>query len=269
MLLDEPVIMGIINVTPDSFYAGSRLNSVEEALKTAAEMVAEGAAIVDIGGQSTRPGSEKIDVEEEINRVLPVIEAIHERYPQLVISIDTFYAHVAEAAFAAGACIINDISGGTMDEGMLAMAGRLKMPYVCMHIKGTPETMQQNAVYTDVIKEVLEYFIEKLALCHKAGITDIVIDPGFGFAKTSTHNFTLLHNLAVFKVLGVPVMAGLSRKSSIYKTLGTTPEEALNGTTVLNTIALLNGASILRVHDAREAVEAKKLVNAYKKAAKQ
>lgn len=268
-MLDEPIVMGIINVTPDSFYGGSRLASIDDALLQADKMVAEGAVILDIGGQSTRPGSEVIGADAEIKRVLPMVEAIHKKNPSAIISVDTFYAQVAEATSGAGASIINDISGGTMDGDMLATAARLKMPYICMHIKGTPATMQQHAVYSDVTKEVLEYFIERLDKCRQAGIHDVIIDPGFGFAKTPKHNFTLLHNLGVFKILGVPVLAGLSRKSTIYKTLGVTPEEALNGTTVLNTIALLNGANILRVHDVREAAEAVKLVRAYKKATTQ
>jgi len=263
--LDEPVVMGIINATPDSFYSGSRAASIEHALAQANNMLAEGAAILDIGGQSTRPGSESITAGEEIARVIPVIEAIMAQHPQAVISIDTYDASVAEAALNAGAAIINDISGGTMDVNMLATAGRLGAPYICMHIKGTPATMQQQAVYNDVTKEVLEYFIERVDKCKQAGINDVIADPGFGFAKTPAHNFTLLHNLDVFKVLGIPVLAGISRKSTIYKTLGITAEEALNGTTVLNTIALLKGANILRVHDVKEAVEAVKLVKAYEK----
>lgn len=263
LALDKPVVMGIINVTPDSFYSGSRSAGVQQALEQAGKMVAEGAAILDIGGQSTRPGSETIGAEEETGRVVPVIQAIKEAFPCTFISIDTYYAAVAQAAVQAGAEMVNDISGGTIDNDMLATVARLKVPYICMHIKGTPATMQQHAVYNNITKEVLEYFIERIAACRKAGITDIIADPGFGFAKTPTHNFTLLRNLDVFKILGVPVLAGISRKSTIYKTLGITADEALNGTTVLNTIALLNGAHILRVHDVKEAVEAVKLVNAY------
>lgn len=263
LALDKPVVMGIINVTPDSFYSGSRSAGVQQALEQAGKMVAEGAAILDIGGQSTRPGSETIGAEEETCRVVPVIQVIKEAFPCTFISIDTYYAAVAQAAVQAGAEMVNDISGGTIDNDMLATVARLKVPYICMHIKGTPATMQQHAVYNDVTKEVLEYFIERIAACRQAGITDIIADPGFGFAKTPTHNFTLLRNLDVFKILGVPVLAGVSRKSTIYKTLGITADEALNGTTVLNTIALLNGAHILRVHDVKEAVEAVKLVNVY------
>lgn len=266
MSLETPVVMGIINITPDSFYSGSRSASVEDALQQADKMLGAGAAMLDIGGQSTRPGSELIGIEQEINRVLPVIEAIREKHPKAIISIDTFHAQVAEQAVLAGASIINDISGGTIDAGMIATAGRLKVPYICMHIKGTPATMQLHAHYKDVTKEVLEYFIERIDKCRQAGIHDVIIDPGFGFAKTPAHNFKLLHNLEIFKILNVPVLVGISRKSTIYKTLGVTADEALNGTTVLNTIALLDGAHILRVHDVKEAVEAVKLVSAYQHA---
>lgn len=257
--------MGIINVTPDSFYSGSRAASAETALEQANKMLAEGAAMLDVGGQSTRPGSESITAGEEIARVVPVIEAIITKHPQAIISVDTYDATVAEAAITAGAAIINDISGGMLDDNMLTTAARLRAPYICMHMRGTPATMQQHAVYNDVTKEVLEYFIERISTCKQAGINDVIADPGFGFAKTPAHNFALLHNLDVFKVLGIPVLAGISRKSTIYKTLGITAEDALNGTTVLNTIALLKGANILRVHDVKEAVEAVKLVKAYDK----
>ncbi len=263
MAFDKPVIMGIINITPDSFYSGSRQQTVGDALVQAEKMLQEGAAILDIGGQSTRPGSEQAGETAEAERVLPVLEALQKAYPQALLSIDTFYASVAEAAVRAGAHIINDISGGTMDEGMFAMAARLKVPYICMHMKGTPATMQQHAVYDDVTKEVLEFFIQRIAMAKQAGIDDIIVDPGFGFAKTPAHNFTLLRSLGLFGILGKPVLAGISRKSTVYKTLGITAEEALNGTTVLNTLALLNGAHILRVHDVKEAREATLLVDAY------
>jgi dihydropteroate synthase len=262
--LDEPVVMGIINITPDSFYSGSRQQTVDEALMQAAKMVGEGAVILDIGGQSTRPGSEQAGAEAEAARVLPVIEMISKQFPNVVISVDTFYSTVAEEAVHAGAHIINDISGGTLDAAMIPTAGRLKVPYICMHMKGTPATMQQHAVYGDVTKEVLEFFIHRIQLAKEAGINDIIVDPGFGFAKTHAHNFTLLRNLRLFEILDKPILAGISRKSTIYKTLGVTAEEALNGTTVLNTIALLNGAHILRVHDVKEAREAVKLAGAYK-----
>jgi len=264
LALDEPVIMGIINVTPDSFYSKSRQQSVDEALQQAEKMIVDGAAILDIGGQSTRPGSGQISEDVEAERVLPVIAAICKQFPDTVVSVDTYHSKVARQVVRAGACMINDISGGTMDADMLATVAELKVPYVCMHIKGTPATMPQQAVYSDVVKEVLEFFIMRVEECRKAGIHDIIIDPGFGFAKTHGHNFTLLKNLELFKMLEKPVLVGISRKSTIYKTLGITADESLNGTAVLNTIALLNGANILRVHDVKEAKEVITLLKAYK-----
>ena len=260
LTIDKPVVMGIINTTPDSFYQDSRAAAIDTALQTAEKMLADGAVFLDTGGQSTAPGSTLISAEEEADRVLPVIEAIHKTFPQSYISVDTFYANVAKQAIACGACLINDISGGMIDENMLSTAASLSVPYVLMHIKGTPQTMQQYAVYEDVTKEVLDYFIHKTEACKQAGIHDIIIDPGFGFAKTIDQNFTLLNNLTIFKMLQKPILAGISRKGTIYKTLNTTPDKALNGTTVLNTIALLKGANILRVHDVKEAAEAIELV---------
>ena len=258
-MLDQPIVMGIINTTPDSFYAGSRSNSVAQAVQQAGKMIEQGAAIIDIGGQSTRPGAEIIGADAEADRVVPIIEAIIQSYPNAIISVDTFYAPVAAKAVAAGAAIVNDISGGQLDENMVATVGKLGVPYICTHTKGTPATMQSLATYDDVVQEVLDYFIQRTEACRLAGINDIIIDPGFGFAKTIAHNFTLLKNLSVFSILNKPVLLGISRKATIYKTLGITPEEALNGTTVLNTIGLLNGAHILRVHDVKEAVEVAKL----------
>lgn len=255
--------MGIINATPDSFFSGSRQQTIDAALEQAAKMIHEGATILDIGGQSTRPGSEKIIATEETERVITVIGVIHKAFPEAIISIDTYYAAVAKEAVEAGASIVNDISGGLMDEQMLSTVAALKTPFICMHMKGTPQNMQEHAVYENITKEVLEYFIERTEACRLAGINDVIIDPGFGFSKTIAHNFELLRNLANLKMLEKPVLLGISRKGTIYKTLGTTAEEALNGTTVLNTIGLLNGAAILRVHDVKEAMEAIKLVQAY------
>ena len=264
--LDEPVVMGIINATPDSFYEGHlKLNS-EGILALAGKMIQDGAAILDIGGLSTRPGSTPVSVQEETDRVLPVIEAIRKVYPEIILSIDTYNSQVARAAVNAGASIINDISGGNLDKDMLNTVAGLQVPYICMHMQGTPATMQQVPVYGNVVKEVLDFFIEKIDACIKAGIKDVIIDPGFGFGKTIEHNFQLLKELAVLSITNKPILAGLSRKSTIYKTLGITAADALNGTTVLNTMALLNGASILRVHDVKEASEAIKLFNRYKKA---
>jgi dihydropteroate synthase len=254
--------MGIINATPDSFYGGSRSNSVDEIVAKAEKMLNDGADVIDIGGQSTRPGSELIPADDEIERVVPSIKAIAIKFPKAFISVDTFYSKVAMAAVDAGASIINDISAGSMDNKMIETVAELKVPYVLMHIKGTPQTMQQNTVYENVIRDVLDFFILKTNELKNAGIVDVIIDPGFGFAKTIDQNFELLKNLSVFKMLDKAIMLGISRKSTIYKTLGVNADDALNGTTVLNTIGLINGASILRVHDVKEAKEAVKLFSA-------
>ena len=256
LIVDKPLVMGIINATPDSFYEGSRFSGTDKILVQAEKMIDEGADILDIGGQSTRPGSEQVSVDKEMKRVIESIEAIHQKFPEIIISVDTYYSAVAKECVHAGANIVNDISGGTMDEKMLTTIAGLRVPYIAMHMKGTPQTMQQLANYDNVTREVLDFFILKKNECNMAGIVDVIIDPGFGFAKTITHNFQILKDLSVFKILDAPLLAGLSRKSSVYKTLGTSPEEALNGTTVLNTIALMNGANILRVHDVKEAKEA-------------
>jgi len=262
LVIDKPLVMGIINATPDSFFSGSRFNGVDEIVAKAEKMLNEGSDILDIGGQSTRPGSELISADEEIERVIPAIKAIAEKNPKAFISIDTFYSKVAAAAVDAGASIVNDISAGSMDNKMIATVAELKVPYILMHMKGTPQTMQQNAIYKDVTLDVLDFFISKTHELQKAGIVDIIIDPGFGFAKTIDQNFELLKNLSVFKMLDKTIMLGISRKSTIYKTLGVNAEESLNGTTVLNTIGLMNGASILRVHDVKEARETIKLFSA-------
>lgn len=262
--LNRPLVMGIINATPDSFYTGSRHQETEAILGQARQMLEEGADILDIGGQSTRPGSVQVGAQEELERVLPGMEAIHNSFPDALISIDTFYGAVATAAVQAGASIVNDISAGSMDEELIPSVAKLKVPYVLMHMKGKPSTMQQEANYEDITREVLDFFIRQTGRMREAGIRDIILDPGFGFGKTSQHNFQLLHQLSVFSMLELPLMAGLSRKSTIWKTLNISPEEALNGTTVLHTIALLNGAAILRVHDVKAAVEAVKLVEAYR-----
>jgi len=217
---------------------------------------------LDLGGQSSRPGSELISADEEIERVIPAIKAIVEKRPEAFISIDTFYSKVAIAAVEAGATIVNDISAGSMDNKMIATVAELKVPYILMHMKGTPQTMQQNATYENVTREVLDFFISKTNELKNTGVIDIIIDPGFGFAKTIDHHFELLKNLSVFKMLDKPIILGISRKSTIYKTLGVSADEALNGTSVLNTIGLINGASILRVHDVKEASETVKLFSA-------
>lgn len=260
----KPLVMGIINTTPDSFYEPSRQQDIAGIVQKAEQMLRDGATILDIGGQSTRPGSQLLDAGEELKRVMAPIAAIHAHLPDAIISIDTFYAKVALEAVAAGASMVNDISAGSMDAAMLQTVAGLRVPYVCMHMKGTPQTMQQQAVYDDVVKEVLDYFVERLDACRKAGIHDVIIDPGFGFAKNTIHNLKLLKDLQLLKITGKPILAGLSRKASIYKTLGTDAAGALNGTTVLNTIALQNGADILRVHDVKEAVETVELFCAYR-----
>jgi dihydropteroate synthase len=261
LVIDRPWIMGVINITPDSFYAGSRQTQTDDILRQAEKMLAEGADILDIGGQSSRPGSKIISKEEEMQRVLPAIEQIYNRFPEAVISIDTFYADVACLCVQAGAGIVNDISAGNMDIEMLQTVAALQTPYIIMHMKGMPDTMQKEPVYDNMLKEITDFFIAKIDESKKAGIRDIIIDPGFGFGKTIAHNFELLRNLSVFEILNCALLLGVSRKSTIYKTLGTTAEEALNGTTVLNTIGLLNGANILRVHDVKEAREAALLIN--------
>jgi dihydropteroate synthase len=263
LVIDKPIIMGILNITPDSFYEGHIEKSAASITDMVEKMLTEGADIIDIGGQSTRPGSKRISATEETERVMPVIETIIKKFPQAIVSIDTYHSQVATAAVNAGASLVNDISAGTLDDKMIATVAALQVPYIAMHIKGTPETMQHNPQYADVLKEVLDFFIHKIEECKKAGINDVIIDPGFGFGKTIEHNFSLLKNLTVFKMLDKPILAGLSRKGMIYKTLDIPAAEALNGTTCLNTIALLNGAHILRVHDVKAAKQIVTLLNAY------
>ncbi|MGV3528874.1 MAG: dihydropteroate synthase [Flavisolibacter sp.] len=258
--LEKPLVMGILNLTPDSFYGGSRVQSVDDLLRRAEKMISEGADILDIGGQSTRPGSRRVPADEELQRVIPAIEAVHRRWPEQLISVDTFYAVVASQAVAAGASLVNDISAGTLDEAMIETVAELEVPYVLMHMKGHPENMQENPVYENVTLEVFDELNRKLADIRAAGIHDVIVDPGFGFGKTAAHNFQLLREMRFLQQLQCPLLAGVSRKGMVYKTLGITAEEALNGTTVLHTIALLNGANLLRVHDVKEAKEAIDLV---------
>lgn len=261
---EKPVVMGILNITADSFYKGFLNDGTAAILQQAERMISEGAAIVDIGGQSTRPGSTVVSAEEELNRVVPVITLLAQQFPELILSVDTYYSKVAIAAVEAGASIVNDISGGNMDENMIDSVGKLGVPYICMHMKGVPATMQKSPHYEDVVQEVLGFFVNKTAECKAAGITDLILDPGFGFGKTTVHNFQLLKNLSAFSIFEKPILAGLSRKGTIYRTLGISADEALNGTTVLNTLAIQNGADILRVHDVKEAVEVVKLMEEYK-----
>ena len=264
--LEKPVVMGILNATYDSFYKGDLSDGLEGILKLASKMICDGAAILDVGGQSTKPGSTPVVVDIELQRVIPVIELIHRTFPEAIISVDTFYSEVAIAAVAAGASMVNDVSGGEMDKNMIATIANLQVPFVCMHMKGTPENMNLQNQYDDILKEMLDYFVAKVHACRTLGIKDVIIDPGFGFAKNASQNFYLLKHLSIFKMLECPILAGLSRKSTIYKTLNITASDALNGTSVLNTLALNNGANILRVHDVKEAVEVIALHEAYKKA---
>jgi len=269
LIVDKPLVMGIINITPDSFYAGSRQQDIAEIVKQAGAMLDAGAAIIDFGGQSTRPGAEKLSADEELRRVIEPIRAVNRQFPNAFISIDTYYAEVARQAVDAGAGIVNDISAGSLDPDMISTVASLKVPYVLMHMKGTPQSMQQKPEYGNVTQEVLDFFIKKTDQLREAGIHDIIVDPGFGFGKTIAHNFELLRNYRAFSMLGTPLLLGISRKSSVYKTLGVTAEQALNGSTVLNTIGLLNGANILRVHDVKEAREAVILFEAYQGTTKQ
>ncbi len=256
MLLDlaKPGIMGIINLTEDSFYSSSRYNSASEILAAAEKMLSDGADILDLGGCSTRPGAVAVTAEVEKKRVCDALLLIRKAFPDAIISVDTYRAAVAEAAVSSGgADIINDISGGEMDRDMFALVARLNVPYIMMHMQGTPQTMQLNPTYGDVVAEVLLWLSERAARLRQAGVKDIILDPGFGFGKTTEHNFEMLRRFSEFRVAGLPLLAGLSRKSMIWKTLDITPDEALTGTAALNMTALMKGASILRVHDVREA----------------
>jgi dihydropteroate synthase len=257
-------VMGIINITPDSFYADSRKQCVDDALQQAGKMLADGAAFLDIGAYSSRPGAVDISVAEEIDRLVPVVEAIALAYPEAVMSVDTFRSQVADAAIKGGAHIINDISGGTLDADMFATVARLQVPYILMHMKGTPQNMMQMAQYDDVFTEVLDYFVSLYQQLRQLGVHDVIIDPGFGFAKKPEHNYALMNRLHDFDILGLPLLVGISRKKMIYGLLGGSAIDALNGTTVLNTIGLMKGANILRVHDVKEAVEAVKIWEAVK-----
>ena len=248
--------MGILNITPDSFFDGGKCITEESIIRHTEKMLSEGADILDIGACSTRPNAPEISEEEELKRLIPAIKLVRKKFPNAIISVDTFRSNVAERSVQEGADMINDISGGTFDKKMMKIAGNLQVPYILMHIQGTPETMQKNPTYENVTEEVGNYFTERIHAAIDRGIKQIIIDPGFGFGKTLEHNYELLKNISSFKKLGLPILAGLSRKSMINKVLGTKPEGALNGTTAVNTIALMNGVNILRVHDVKEAKEA-------------
>lgn len=259
--LKIPKVMGILNITPDSFYKGSRYNTDEEILRAATKMLEEGADILDVGGYSSRPGAQDISKEEEAGRVLKAIKIINRELPEAIISVDTFNAEIArEAVLECGAHIINDISGGDLDEEMFSVIEKLNVPYIMMHMKGDSRSMQNNPVYDDVVADILKWFGERIYRLQSVGVKDIIIDPGFGFGKTIDHNFDLLRRLGDFSIAGLPLMVGVSRKSMIWKTLDITADEALNGTSVLNAIALTNGADILRVHDVKEAVQTIRLI---------
>jgi dihydropteroate synthase len=264
--LSIPRVMGILNITPDSFYKGSRYRTDEDIRNAAIRMMEEGADILDVGGSSSRPGAEYVSPEEEGSRVLSAIKLIRKELPEAIISVDTFRADIAyKAVLDCGADIINDISGGEADRSMFSTIEKLNVPYVLMHMKGDPRSMQKNPVYDDVVADILKWFGERIFRLQSAGVKDIIIDPGFGFGKTAEHNFEMLRRLGDFSVAGLPLLAGISRKSMIWKSLGITAEEALNGTTALNMIALCNGADILRVHDVKEAVQTIRLFEILKK----
>ena len=259
--LSTPRVMGILNVTPDSFYDGGKFTEAKSILNQAQRMLDEGADIIDVGGYSSRPGALEVTVEEEAERVLSAIQPILKRFPDTILSIDTFRSSIAKKAVEAGAAIINDISGGEQDDDMFQTVASLNVPYILMHMQGTPQTMTKLTEYENFMKDITEYFHKKIYRLHQLGVKDIVIDPGFGFAKTVEQNFELLQHLDYLKIMGLPILAGLSRKSMIWRTLNQAPEEALTGTIALNTAALLKGASILRVHDVKEAVACIKLIS--------
>jgi len=266
IMLDQPVVMGIMNLTPDSFYDGGRYQTEKAVLQRGEEILEQGGLMIDIGAVSTRPGASDVSLEEEINRLLPAARTIRKNFPDAILSVDTFRADVAERIVGeTGDCIINDISGGTLDGKMFETAARLRVPYVLMHLQGTPRTMQKNPSYRDVVKEILLDLSEKVNTLKLLGVNDIIVDPGFGFGKNPDHNYELLNRLDSFRLFELPLLAGLSRKAMIWKLLGVTPEDSLNGTTVLNTLALMGGADILRVHDVRQAVETVRLVSELKK----
>jgi len=251
--------MGILNVTPDSFYDGGRFRNSSAVMRQVDQMLEEGATFIDVGAYSSKPNAEDVSESEELLRILPVVDLIIKNFPEVVLSIDTFRSRVAEQCIDAGASLINDISAGHLDKNMLTTVAKLKVPYIMMHMRGTPKTMQQLTNYDDLVKDILFYFSERIAKARALGIVDLVIDPGFGFAKTLEQNYELLNKLGLFKMTDLPILVGLSRKSMIYKTLKTSAKEALNGTSILNTIALQKGSNILRVHDVREAIECIKL----------
>lgn len=262
--ISRPKVMGILNITPDSFYDGGKYKNENDILQQVEKMLTNGATFIDIGAYSSRPGATHISEDEELQRIVPIIELLTKKFEDILISVDTFRSKVAQETCNAGACIINDISGGKMDELMFETVAKLQVPYILMHMQGTPQNMQQNPKYEDITKELISFFATQIFKLRQLKLNDIIIDVGFGFGKTIEHNFELLKNLQLFDSLEVPNLVGLSRKSMLYKTLNISAQEALNATTSANTIALLNGANILRVHDVKEAVEAIKIVEQLK-----
>ena len=260
--LSKPKVMGILNVTPNSFFDGGKYKNADEIVAQVQKMMSEGATFIDIGAYSSKPNAEFVSVEEEISRIVPIVELLVQQFPNILISIDTFRSEVAESCILKGAAIINDISAGKLDDRMLGVVAKYKVPYIMMHMRGTPQTMTTLTQYEDVVKEVLLYFSERIAAARSLGINDLIVDPGFGFAKTLEQNYEVLQKMELFQQLELPILSGISRKSMIYKVLNTNASESLNGTTTLNTISLLKGASILRVHDVKEAVECVTLFNA-------
>ena len=257
--LSTPKIMGILNITPNSFYDGGKYSLENNAISQVEKMLKDGATFIDIGAYSSKPNAEFVSEKEELNRITPVVKAIINEFPEAMLSIDTFRSSVAQECINNGAALINDISAGNLDEKMMEIIASNNVPYIMMHLRGTPQTMQSQTNYEHLINEMITYFSEKTYKARSLGINDLIIDPGFGFAKTTDQNFEILSNLELFKMLELPILTGVSRKSMIYKTLDTTPDEALNGTTVLNTIAITKGANIIRVHDVKEAIECVKL----------
>jgi dihydropteroate synthase len=260
--LSKPKVMGILNVTPNSFFDGGKYKNADEIVAQVQKMLSEGATFIDIGAYSSKPNAEFVSVEEEIARIVPIVELLVQQFPNILISIDTFRSEVAEACILKGAALINDIAAGKLDDFMLSVVAKYKVPYIMMHMRGTPQTMTTLTQYEDVVKEVLLYFSERIAAARSLGINDLIVDPGFGFAKTLEQNYEVLQKMELLQQLELPILSGVSRKSMIYKVLNTNASESLNGTTALNTVSLLKGANILRVHDVKEAVECVSLFNA-------
>ena len=259
--LSTPKVMGILNITPDSFFDGGKYKNETDILSKVEKMLSDGATFIDVGAYSSRPGAKHISEKEELQRILPVIKLLVNKFPDIIISVDTFRSNVAQQTIKAGAAVINDISAGKMNEKMLSTVAQLQVPYIIMHMQGTPQNMQQNPQYENITTEVISFFAEQLFKLHQLKVNDVIIDPGFGFGKTTEHNYELLKNLSLFKSLEIPILAGISRKSMLYKPLEITAQQALNATTAAHTIALLNGANILRAHDVKEAIEAVKIVS--------